>query len=110
MKEFNIGDKVVVTDAGRNYGTYDEWIKENAPTYLERWKNRTSRIPNDILFNKKAGKIVVKNPHTKPDDMFLYLIDFGEDYIYLFDGLGIKLSNQNYCYTVQGKQHIVIVE
>lgn len=110
MKEFEVGDKVIITDAGRNYPSYSDWIEENASTYLERWKNRLREIPDDILFNKKEGKIVAKNYHSKPNGMFLYLIDFGEKYIYLLDGLGIDLNNRNYSYTIRGKQHIVIVD
>jgi hypothetical protein len=68
-----IGDKVKVINKGKNYSTYEDWIKKNAPQYIHSWV-----LNGSIVNTNKIYEIVAKAIHGGTlNDKMLYLISDG---------------------------------
>lgn len=80
MHKFNIGDKVVVTDADQNYPTYTTWATKhglkNYATDSGNWATRGT-----------VGKVISHGGHLVDAD-YLYAITVdGKDFILSYEGL-----------------------
>lgn len=91
-----IGSKVIVTNWGEEYTSFDQWIKKNAPKYYYEWLKKDETYGNEVV-KKNAYKVVAIADHGY-DDGILYLLKNGND-IFLLNVDGIKLcarANKKY--------------
>jgi hypothetical protein len=69
----NISDKVKVINKGKNYSTYEDWIKKNAPQYIHLWVWNGNIVNTDKIY-----EVVAKAIHGGTlNDKMLYLISDG---------------------------------
>lgn len=83
MRDFKVGDRVVVTNPGETYSTYEKFVKRYASDYLDLFK--TGKIPN----NNDLGIIVALVTHNyRNEGLALVLIN---ETVFVIGTDGIKL-------------------
>lgn len=73
-KEINVGDRVKVTNPGRAYSSYTEWVTKNAPEFAVYY---VYAVYYDDIYKKLGTStftVVAKAPHTDFADRMLYLV------------------------------------
>lgn len=89
-KEINVGDRVKVTNPGRAYSSYTEWVTKNAPEFAVYYVYAV--YYTDIY--KKLGTstftVVAKAPHTDFADRMLYLVQDEFAHCFLVGEEGLK--------------------
>lgn len=92
-KEINVGDRVKVTNPGRAYSSYAEWVTKNAPEFAVYYVY--TLYYTDIY--KKLGTstftVVAKAPHTDFTDRMLYLVQDEFARCFLLGEEGIEKCN-----------------
>lgn len=84
MSEFKVGDLVKVVDNGRQYSTYETWVKTIAPEQFSNFKR------GKLVENEVTGIIVAAAPHLQ-SGANLYLIKV-EDSVFIMGENGLKLD------------------
>lgn len=80
---FKVNDKVTVVDSGRQYSTYDKWVKIYASQWMDQWMDCDKCIDTTEEYT-----VVAKGKHKDCNKM-LYLIQC-DDKVYIIGEQGIK--------------------
>ena len=72
---FEVGQKVIVSDVGKLYTTYDDWVYKNERYYLRRYILDSEKIDffNETSILDRTYTVVKGAPHESHKD-YLYLI------------------------------------
>lgn len=73
-KEINVGDRVKVTNPGRAYSSYTEWVTKNAPEFAVYYVYAVYYADIYKKLGTSTFTVVAKAPHTDFADRMLYLV------------------------------------
>lgn len=73
-KEINVGDRVKVTNPGRAYSSYTEWVTKNAPEFAVYYVYAVYYADIYKKLGTSTFTVVAKAPHSDFADRMLYLI------------------------------------
>lgn len=73
-KEINVGDRVKVTNPGRAYSSYTEWVTKNAPEFAVYYVYAVYCADIYKKLGTSTFTVVAKAPHTDFADRMLYLV------------------------------------
>lgn len=73
-KEINVGDRVKVTNPGRAYSSYTEWVTKNAPEFAVYYVYAVCYADIYKKLGTSTFTVVAKAPHTDFADRMLYLV------------------------------------
>lgn len=91
-KEINVGDRVKVTNPGRAYSSYTEWVTKNAPEFAVYYMYCVPYFDPSIreIITASTFTVVAKAPHSDSTDKTLYLIQDEFARCFLFGEEGIE--------------------
>lgn len=73
-KKINVGDRVKVTNPGRAYSSYTEWVTKNAPEFAVYYVYAVYYADIYKKLGTSTFTVVAKAPHTDFADRMLYLV------------------------------------
>lgn len=88
VAEFDVGDIVTVIDYEENFAANAEWVRNFAPEYFKRYKEREEPVATPYL-NGDIGEVVASSKRSLGARWSASLIDFG-DTIRLIDNNGLR--------------------
>jgi len=89
-KEINVGDRVKVTNPGRAYSSYTEWVTKNAPEFAVYYVYAVYYADIYKKLGTSTFTVVAKAPHTDFADRTLYLIQDELAHCFLVGEEGIE--------------------
>lgn len=89
-KEINVGDRVKVTNPGRAYSSYTEWVTKNAPEFAVYYVYAVYYADIYKKLGTSTFTVVAKAPHTDFADRMLYLVQDEFAHCFLVGEEGIE--------------------
>lgn len=83
--EPQVGDIIEVTNSGRGYTTYTEFMENHAPELLELWRS------GDMWYNGMCGEVVFKGLHDMRPYTGALLICKNDNNVFIIHEEGVKI-------------------
>lgn len=90
ISKINVGDRVKVTNPGRAYSSYAEWVTKNAPEFAVYYVYTLYYADIYKKLGTSTFTVVAKAPHTDFADRMLYLVQDEFARCFLFGEEGIE--------------------